>query len=86
MRQRAVVLEPLGLLAVVSMRRMMPGLSYILMDAGPHVMLDARPLDAGLEVVADLLGVVGVELVLSPEERGDLPGLTAWMAVRTSAA
>lgn len=35
-------------------------------------MLDARPLDTGLEVVADLFGVVDVELVLSPEERGDL--------------
>src|SRR5262249_40670572 len=39
---------------------------------GPDVVLEARPLDAGVEVVAELFGVVGVELVLAPEERGDL--------------
>ena len=31
-----------------------------------HSVLDARPLDARVEVIANLLGVVGGELVLAP--------------------
>ena len=44
-------------------------------EAGSGAVFDACSLDVRLKIIAKLLGVVGVELVLAPEERPDHVGL-----------
>jgi hypothetical protein len=58
---------------VVSMRRMRPKLSYILIETGPHVMADASALNTGVEVVAELGAEVPGEA--PAKEGGDMLGL-----------
>ncbi|HEV2379871.1 MAG TPA: hypothetical protein VG206_08765 [Terriglobia bacterium] len=49
----AVVSKEETSLTVVSMRRINPNLSYILIETYPHGVFDPSPFDAGIEAIAD---------------------------------